>query len=100
MIGLIKTISPILRKWADDIDSGECNLADDQIMEIIHELEFLSSPDGLISKHDACKILNVSRQTFDNWVKDGKVPKGKHKIGFKELFWSKREIKSINKKDI
>lgn len=45
-----------------------------------------------LSKYQACKLVNCSRATFDNLVRDGKIPKGKKQIGFKELYWNKSEI--------
>ena len=44
------------------------------------------------SKESACKYLNISRATFDNLVRDGKLPKGHKEVGFKELSWSKYEL--------
>lgn len=40
----------------------------------------------------------MSRATFDNLVRDGKLPKGKKVPGFKELMWYKRDLrKYLNK---
>lgn len=36
--------------------------------------------------------LNVSRATFDNYVREGKLPRGKHEIGFKELSWNRKTL--------
>jgi len=36
--------------------------------------------------------LNISRSTFDKLVKEGKLPKGKKRMGFKELSWKKEEL--------
>ena len=51
-----------------------------------------------LSKYAACEYLNVSRATFDNYVREGKLPRGKHEIGFKELSWSKKELDEFVKK--
>lgn len=40
----------------------------------------------------ACKYLNVSRATFDNYVRSGKLPRGEHEAGFKELSWNKKTL--------
>lgn len=45
-----------------------------------------------LSKYAACEYLNVSRATFDNYVREGKLPRGKHEIGFKELSWNKKTL--------
>lgn len=51
-----------------------------------------------LSKYAACEYLNVNRATFDNYVREGKLPRGKHEIGFKELSWSKKELDEFVKK--
>lgn len=51
-----------------------------------------------LSKYAACEYLNVSRATFDNYVREGKLPRGKHEIGFKELSGSKKELDEFVKK--
>lgn len=35
---------------------------------------------------------------FDNYVREGKLPKGKHEIGFKELSWSKKDLDEFVRK--
>lgn len=45
-----------------------------------------------MSKYSACKYLNVSRATFDNYVRLGKLPRGIHKAGFEELFYRKKDL--------
>jgi predicted DNA-binding transcriptional regulator AlpA len=34
----------------------------------------------------------MSRATFDNYVKEGKLPKSRHQAGFKEIFWYKEDF--------
>lgn len=45
-----------------------------------------------LSKYQVCKYLKISRATFDNYVKAKKIPKGRKQIGFKELFWYKKDL--------
>ena len=40
----------------------------------------------------------MSRATFDNYIREGKLPKGKHEIGFKELSWDKATLDEFIKK--
>lgn len=40
----------------------------------------------------ACDYLGVSRATFDNYVKDGFIPRGYKQEGFKELSWNKADL--------
>jgi predicted DNA-binding transcriptional regulator AlpA len=52
----------------------------------------------VMSKESACKYLNMSRAKFDLYVSEGKLPKGKKRIGFKELCWYQDELDSCLKK--
>lgn len=44
------------------------------------------------------KALEVRRATFDNYVREGKLPRGKHEAGFKELSWSRKDLDSFVQK--
>lgn len=52
----------------------------------------ISLPDYRMSKVQACDYLGVSRATFDNYVRDGFIPKGIKQEGFKELSWQKSDL--------
>lgn len=84
----------------DNIDAGNSNLTEDEVLEVINVLKELTSRDSRLSKYQACQYLNVSRATFDNLVRDGRIPRGKKQAGFKELSWTKKDldisIKHIN----
>lgn len=43
-------------------------------------------------------LLNTTLSYFDNYVREGKLPRGKHEIGSKELSWSKKELDEFVKK--
>lgn len=68
-------IRTLLQKFIDDIDSDNCNITMEQQ-----------------SKVQACDYLGVSRATFDNYVRDGFIPKGIKQEGFKELSWQKSDL--------
>lgn len=40
----------------------------------------------------------VSRATFDNYVREGIIPRGEKVAGFKELSWSKKDLDDYIKK--
>jgi hypothetical protein len=43
----------------------------------------------------------MCKATFDNYVRDGKLPKSRHEAGFKENFWYARDLDAfINKKNV
>lgn len=52
----------------------------------------IANPDYRMSKVQACDYLGVSRATFNNYVRDGFIPKGIKQEGFKELSWQKSDL--------
>lgn len=48
-----------------------------------------------MSKAQACDYLDISRSTFDKLVREGKLPRGKKRMGFKELSWKKSDLNQI-----
>lgn len=89
MIGIVRKL---LEKAIADIDAGNSNLDEKECQEIIEYLTVISNREEKLSIYQACKYLDVSRATFDNWVREGKLPKGRKQQGFKELFYYKRDL--------
>lgn len=89
---VMKVLSNLLRKIADDIDCGNSNLTENEALELIDSVKRFTDKTERISKYEACRYLNVSRATFDNYVRAGLLPKGEHHIGFKELSWQKKDL--------
>lgn len=85
-------IGKLLRSVADNIDAGNTNITEDEATEICDYIGFMVNPESKLSKYQATKFLNISRATFDNYVRDGKLPKGMDQQGFKEKFWYKRDL--------
>lgn len=82
-----KLLSRELRLLADKIDCGNSNLTADEAISIMSVIAHES-----MSKEQACKYLNISGATLDNYVKSGYLPKP-HKVeGFKELRYYKDEL--------
>lgn len=95
---MLKIIKELLLKIVEDIDAGNSNLSENDQIEVINIIHHFTDKTERMSKYSACKYLNVSRATFDSYIREGKLPKGKHTIGFKELSWSKKDLDSfINK---
>lgn len=92
---MLKVIKEILLKIVDDIDAGNSNITNEEALELANTISVLANKDRRMSKYAACQYLNVSRATFDNYVREGKLPKGKHDIGFKELSWSRRDLDNL-----
>lgn len=89
---MLKVIRELLLKIVDDIDAGNSNISESEEIEIIDCLKRLTDRQRRLSKYEACRYLNISRATFDNYVRSGKIPRGKKIAGFKELSWSRKNL--------
>lgn len=88
MQALKKLLTKLLRDTANKIDAGTCELSEEEATQMLEVLSHTA-----LSKEQACIYLNMSRSRFDDLVRQGKLPKGKKRVGFKELFWYKDELK-------
>ena len=89
---MLKVIRNLLQNIIQDIDAGNSNISEEDAINTLKYIRELTDQDKRLSKYQACQYLNVSRATFDNYVREGKLPRGKKEAGFKELSWSKREL--------
>ena len=89
---MLKTVlATLLRQIADELEEGKFICDDVELMNSISALSSFKSGQAL-SKAQACDHLQISRSTFDAYVKSGILPKGKKTAGFKELSWSISEL--------
>ena len=89
MLGVIRSL---LLKIVDDIDAGNSNISEEEAIEIVDNLKRFTDKEKRLSKYEACRYLNMSRATFDNYVREGKLPRGAKEPGFKELSWKRRDL--------
>lgn len=90
---MLQIIKSILQKFIDDIDSDNTNLSYDQQCDIIRILSNVNAgQSNEMNKTQAADYIGVSRATFDNYVRDGFIPKGKQIGNFKELRWYKSDL--------
>ena len=82
-----------LREIADKIEVGTSEISESQAMDILSVVAHEA-----MSKEQACNYLNLSRSRFDDLVRDGKLPKGKKRVGFKELVYYKDELDMCKRK--
>lgn len=92
----IEILRKVLQNIIDNIDCGNSNVSDETCDELLTIINKATNTQNKLSKYQACKYLNISRATFDNWVREGKLPKGIKEQGFKELFWVKEDLDKIN----
>ena len=87
MFNLRKLIVKYLREVADKIDTGTSEITEDEAMDILKVVAHES-----LSKAQASSYLNLSRARFDDLIREKKLPKGKKRVGFKELVFYKDEL--------
>lgn len=90
---IIKALEAII----SEIQEGNSNITAEEAVLIIDTLKSISDKQYPISKYQACKILNISRSKFDTLVSQGKIPKGRKQQGFKELFWTTKDLENLQK---
>lgn len=94
---MLKIIREILSKMINDIDVGNSNITDNDAMELTKILKSYTDKTQKMSKYQAYIYLNVSRATFDNYVREGLLPRGSREAGFKELFWTQKDLDNFIK---
>lgn len=91
----MQCVKNALLKIVEDIDTGNSNLTDKELLTAATTLRELARKDVPMSKYEACKYLNISRATFDRMVMDGKIPEGVKQCGFKEKMWFKKDFNTL-----
>ena len=73
--------------------AGNSHITEDQAMEILSVVSHQE-----MSREEVCDELNINNSKFYDLIALGKIPAGRKRKGFKELYWYKDEIrKAINK---
>ena len=87
---MLQIIRSLLQQIINDIDSNNSNISERQQFEVIKFIQKINTKE--LSKLEAAEYIGVSRATFDNYVRDGLIPKGQKRVGFKELSWNKCDL--------
>lgn len=95
---MLQTIKKYLLQIIDDIDSGNSNANEEELMQIVGALRKYTRKDRLINKYQAYTYLNISRAKFDNMVREGLIPRGIKEPGSRELKWRKKDLPTPVKK--
>lgn len=90
-----ETLKKVLHNAADAIDTGNSDYSESELSEILETINTVTNTKKKLSKEQSCKYLGISRATFDNYVREGKLPRGKKELGFKELFWELHTLKQF-----
>ena len=89
---MLQIIRNQLAEIIDNIDAGNSNLSYEDQLKVFKAIQMITQGDQRMSKVMACDYLGVSRATFDNYIRDGFIPKGIKEDGFKELSWNKSDL--------
>lgn len=89
---MLRLIKELLLKIIDNIDTGNSNISTSEAIEVAKILASYTDKSVKLSKYQSCNYLNMSRASFDNYIRSGKIPKGIKQQGFKELFWVKKDL--------
>lgn len=84
----------LLRELADRIDAGNSEITEEEACDIAEIIAHRA-----MSKEEACQYLNLSRSRFDDLVREGKLPKGRKRKGFKEVYFYKDELDKAKSKN-
>ena len=79
-------LASLLRSIADNIDAGNSNITEDEMLEICEMISNSSNPEEKISKYQTADLLGVNHKTVDYYIRKGYIPKGRQEVGFKEIF--------------
>lgn len=85
-------LASLLRNIADNIDAGNSNITEEEMLELCEMIGNSSNPEEKISKYQTAELLGVNHKTVDYYVRKGYIPKGRQEVGFKEIFWYKKDV--------
>ena len=90
---MLQILRNLLQQIINDIDSGNTNISEKEQLDAIEFIQRLNAKE--LSKVESADYIGVSRATFDNYIRDGKLPRGKKRSGFKELSWNKQDLEKF-----
>ena len=90
---LTKLVVKVLREACDKMEDGTCVLTADEQADIISAVTHRA-----LNKGEACEFLNLSYSRFDDLVREGIIPRGRHKKHRKDLIWYEDELSNIVRK--
>lgn len=76
----------------DRIQSGRCLANKAQTQRMFDFLQLIANKDEAISFTEACKYVGLPSSTFRRYVSEGKLPKGKKRLGWTEKAWYRAEL--------
>lgn len=93
----LKLIRRLAEKIINDIDTGNCNLSEEEIDELAEKCHEWISPKKMYSLYESAKFLEISQRTLRNYIKLGKIREPRTKQGWTEKFYYKEDLLSFKK---
>lgn len=87
MATLKDTIIKLLEKTLNNLKADNSELSESEAIEIMSILTH-----HVMSKATASRYLNMKEGKFDKLVRMKILPKGKKRVGFKEIVWYQDEL--------
>lgn len=87
MTGLKKLVIGYLKEAISKIEADSSEWNDEQMLKFAQTIAHIP-----MSKEQACNYLNLSRSRFDDLVREKRIPRGRKRVGFKELVWYRDEL--------
>lgn len=91
MQALKKILARLLRDTANKLENDTCEISEAEAMDIVNNMTHIA-----LSKEMSCNYLNMSRSKFDDLIRQGKLPEGRKRVGFKEKIWYKDELTNLS----
>ena len=73
-------------------------MSEEEAVSLLENIRRVTDKEEIMSKYEACRYLNVSRSTFDSYVRSGELPRGVRKPGFKNILFLKKDLDLFIKK--
>lgn len=84
-------LAKMLHSIANDIEQDHYTCSDEEFSQAIDNLAQFNN-ERPMSKEQACMYLNMTRSVFDTHIRNGLIPKGEKRMGFKELSWTQAQL--------
>ena len=87
---MLQSLKLALQQIINDIDSGNSNITEDQQQEALEFVRKLLDP--MLTLTESADYIGVCKNTFNNYIDKGLIPKGIKRRGTNSLFWNKTDL--------
>ena len=87
MFDFRRLVAKYMREVSDKIEVGTSEITEPEAIDLLKVVAH-----EVLSKAQACRLLNISPTRFDDYIRAGQLPKGRKVTGYKELRWYKDEL--------